>query len=280
MTKVKELFGQFTMRDDIDWGIILREQNCPFTAKKCFKVRKSNPAISIGVCTVNYSRYNEVMICPHRLLERRQIFTDCVHLLNLHEPGNEFHLISEVAIPGGNVDYFLLSACKEKVVDFAGIELQTLDTTGSLWSERTLLLKEKGLPVNEEDLQSKTFGMNWKMSAKTILMQMHHKISTFENLKKHLVLIVQDCFHDYIAREFNFAHMHHARHGDSFHIHSYRLNNANDNSLRLQLNSRISTDSVGIAQSLGLRADANVELTALVKHLEGKISDKTLFNPV
>ncbi|GHV53863.1 hypothetical protein FACS1894216_12680 [Synergistales bacterium] len=279
MSKVKELFGLYTKRDDIDWQTILREQLCPYTNKKCFKVRKSNPGISIGVCTVNYSKYDEVMICPHRLLERRQIFTDCVHLLSLHEPGNELHLLSEVAIPGGSVDYFLVSVCKGKVVDFVGIELQTLDTIGSLWSERATLIREKGLPVEDDDLLAKSFGMNWKMSAKTILVQMHHKINTFEHLGKHMVLVIQDCFCDYMAREFSFSHMQQARQGDSFHIHSYSLlDEANDTTLRLQLSNRISTDANGIALCLGLQAEAKVELEMLVKYLETKISANTIFN--
>jgi len=280
MSKVNELFGYNTKRNDVDWDTVLCEQRCPYTEKKCFKVRKSNPNISIGVCTVNYSKYNEVMICPHRLLERRQIFTDCVHLLTLHEPGNELHLIPEVTVPGGSVDYFLLSVRKEKVVDFVGIELQALDTTGSLWSERTSLIRDKGLPVEDVDLQNKTFGMNWKMSAKTILVQMHHKINTFEHLSKHLVLVVQGCFRDYMAREFSFSHMNQARQGDSFHIHSYRLEEENDNSLRMQFSNRISTDSNGIALCLGLQAEAKVELETLIKYLEVKISAKTLFNPI
>ena len=280
MSKVKELFGQYTKRNDVDWSAVLREQRCPYTEKKCFKVRKSNPSISIGVCTVNYSKYNEVMICPHRLLERRQIFTDCVHLLTLHEPGNELHLIPEVTVPGGSVDYFLMSVRKEKVIDFVGIELQTLDTTGSLWSERTSLIRDKGLPVEDVDLQNKTFGMNWKMSAKTILIQIHHKINTFEHLGKHLVLVVQECFRDYMAREFSFSHMNQARQGDSFHIHSYRLDEVSGDALRMQFSNRISTDSSGIALCLGLQAEAKVELETLIKYLETKISAKTLFNPI
>lgn len=280
MSKVKEFFGLYTKRNDVDWESVLREQHCPYTDKKCVKVRKSNPGVSIGVCTVNYSKYDEVMICPHRLLERRQIFTDCVHLLTLHEPGNELHLLSEVAIPGGSVDYFLVSVHNDKVVDFVGIELQTLDTTGSLWSERSSLLAEKGLPVDKSDLSAKTFGMNWKMSAKTILVQMHHKIQTFEHLDKHLVLVIQECFRDYMAREFSFSHMQLARQGDSFHIHSYALNEANERALKLHLSNRISTDANGIALCLGLQAEAKIELEQIIKYIQARISEKTLFTPV
>ncbi len=280
MSKIKELFGLYTKQDEIDWEIVLRGQHCPYTNKKCFKVRKSQPSISIGVCTVNYSKYNDVMICPHRLLERKQIFVDCVHLLTLHEPGNELHLLSEVGVPGGSVDYFLVSVCKGKVADFVGIELQTLDTTGSLWSERASFIHEKGLKVDTDDLRAKTFGMNWKMSAKTILVQMHHKINTFEHINKHMVLVIQDCFCEYMAREFSFSHMHQARQGDSFHIHSYTLDETNENSMRMQLSNRISTDADGIAICLGLQAEAKIELEQLVKQLEKRISANTIFNLV
>jgi len=42
--------------------------------------------------------------------------------------------------------------------------------------------------------------MNWKMTAKTILMQVHHKVQTFEEINKHLVLVIQDHFMDYIKK--------------------------------------------------------------------------------
>ena len=123
-------------------------------------------------------------------LERRQIFTDCFHLLTTHDPGNELHIIPEVSVPGGSVDYFLVSSKDGKVKDFVGIELQTLDTTGTVWPERQRLLRKLGVPrkdvVEESD---KPYGMNWKMTAKTILVQMHHKIQTFEHVHKKLVLV-------------------------------------------------------------------------------------------
>ena len=67
--------------------------------------------MSIGTCAVNYGRNDDfLVICPARLLDRRQIFVDCLQLLMSHEPGNELHLIAEVPVPGGSVDYFLVSA--------------------------------------------------------------------------------------------------------------------------------------------------------------------------
>lgn len=279
MSNVKELFGICTKQNDVDWHSVVALQACPYTKKKCVKVRKSTAAISIGICTVAYGKNDGIMVCPHRLLERRQIFTDCMHLLTMHEPGNEIHLLSEVSLPGGSVDYFLVSTRENKVCDFVGIELQTLDTTGSLWSERASLLNSKGLMVPDEDLEKKNFGMNWKMSAKTILVQMHHKIQTFEHLNKHLVLVIQDCFKDYMYKEFNFSHVTPARLGNSFHIHTYGLCTDTD-TMRLTFKDRYSTDANGIALCLGLQADAKMELDTIITYLEAKIFEDTLLPPV
>ena len=158
--------------------------------------------------------------------------------------------------------------------------MQTLDTTGSLWSERASLIDSKGFEVSEADMSYKTFGMNWKMSAKTILIQMHHKAETFEHLGKHLVLVVQDCFRDYMAREFSFSHFKQARQGDSIHIHSYSLDEVEWHSLRLRMNDRISTDANGISLCLGLQAEAKIELNRIIEYLEARISEKTLLNIV
>lgn len=58
------------------------------------------------------------------------------------------------------------------------------------------------------DLKSKPqVGMNWKMTAKTILMQLHHKVETFEHVNKHLALVIQDFFVDYMRKQFRFDHI-------------------------------------------------------------------------
>ncbi|OQX28455.1 MAG: hypothetical protein BWK80_00175 [Desulfobacteraceae bacterium IS3] len=276
---ILELFGYPTESDENRiWDNIISDQICLFTHTRCFKVRKSQPEISIGTCAVKYGRDKKnIIICPNRLLERKQVFTDCLQLLSLHEPGNELHVVSEISVPGGSVDYFLVSARDRKVKDFAAIEFQTLDTTGTVWPERQRLLSNFGITLNDSQIQSsKTFGMNWKMTAKTILVQLHHKIETFENVNKHLVLIVQDCLLEYMSREFNFDHLHSpARIGDSMHIHSYSLKD-HKGFFRLDLNSRLSTDANGISVCLGLQTEARVELDHIIKELEKKISENTL----
>ncbi|WP_071192545.1 NotI family restriction endonuclease [Trichormus sp. NMC-1] len=276
MTKVAELYGNSTDQS-LSWGDIASGQNCPFLARKCLKNRKSEPELTIGSCTVSYGKETRnIIICPFRLLERSQIFTDCIHLLTLHEPGNELRIVPEITVPGGSIDYCLASVRSGKVIDFVGIELQTLDTTGTVWPERQRFLQRHGVAVKDTDVTSKKgFGMNWKMTAKTILMQLHHKIHTFEHLSKHLVLVTQDCLIDYMQREFSFEHIQDARLGNTMHFHSYELL-SEASGYRIQLMERWSTDANGIAQCLGLQTNPRVELEAMFKQIEEKLLQSTL----
>lgn len=79
------------------------------------------------------------------------------------------------------------------------------------------------------------FGMNWKHTAKTILVQLHHKIQALEHVSKHLVLIAQDYLFAYMKREFTFDHPRTARLGDPMHFHCYTLQENEKGDLRLQL---------------------------------------------
>lgn len=278
MSRVRELFTFSIGQDNVNWNSVVRKQQCRYSGKTCFKVRKSKANVAIGTCTVQYGADNkDVIICPNRMLERKQIFADCLHLLTSHQPGNEIHLVPEVPIPGGSVDYFLVSTdSNRKVKDFVGIEIQTMDTTGTVWPEREIALQELGLKTNVAN-PGKPFGMNWKMTAKTILVQLHHKIDTFESINKHLVLVVQDHLLDYMKREFAFEHINtQPLIGDAMHFHSYKLKK-DSNDYKLVLNSRYSTNSQGISLLLGLKADPNIGFEEIAKILEAKICDSTVF---
>lgn len=162
MNQIAELYGIPTHPNEpVDWLKIYDQQHCPYIAGKCTKIRKSTPDITIGSCTVTYSRERRpTIICPNRLLEQRQIFLDCLHLLTSHEPGNQLHIVPEISVPGGSVDYFLVSTKNNRVKDFVGIELQALDTTGSVWPSRQKFLHAVGVKAELEDTAfNKTFGM-------------------------------------------------------------------------------------------------------------------------
>jgi hypothetical protein len=272
-----ELFTISTSMPDTNWSKVVAKSHCSYLSRKCLKIRKSDPSISIGTCSVNSSGDDPIIICPQRLLENKQIFLDCIHLLTSHQPGNRLHIVSEISIPGGSVDYFLVSEEGGKVRDFVGIELQTLDTTGTVWPIRQRFLREHGLKVATKDTKSpKAFGMNWKMTAKTTLVQLHHKVETFEYLNKKLVIVIQDKLLNYVRREFSFAHIQGTRLGDSMHFHAYSLARGKNHHYELKLNERISTDSAGVSKAMGLQAEAKVEMSQILDQLEAKISDSTL----
>lgn len=270
-TKVGELYGLPTLQP-ADWKDVSESQHCPFLKRKCLKNRKSEPELTIGTCTMLYGRQPQpVMICPFRLLERSQIFTDCVHLLKSHEPGNELRIVAELAVPGGSIDYCLVSVRDGKPRDFVAIELQTLDTTGTVWPERQRFLRQHKVRVNGKHAASrKPFGMNWKMTAKTILVQLNHKIATFDHISKRLVLVLQDCLLNYMRREFTFDHIQGVRDGDPMQFHAYELR-TEAAAYTLNLKERLSCDTAGIAKCLGLQADTKVELQTMLEQIEAKL---------
>ena len=136
------------------------------------------------------------------------------------------------------------------------------------------MLASKGIKVAQRDVSNtRTFGMNWKMTAKTILVQMHHKARTFEAMNKHLALVVQEPLLEYMKSEFEFCHLagKTAAIGDSVHIHVYRF--GGEKTLGLEMGSRLSTDANGIGRCLGLSANPKMELQAIIARLEPKLTD-------
>jgi len=273
---VLELFG-YPADSDARWSEVTRRQHCPYLGRKCLKNRKSAPEIAIGTCTVSYGRDGKsIVTCPFRLLERKQVLTDCLHLLTLHEPGHELHVVPEFTVPGGSIDYCLVSVHEGKPVDFVGVELQALDTTGTVWPARQRFLRDHGVRARlDATAEGKAFGVNWKMTAKTTLVQLHHKVGTFGGLGKHLVLVLQDHLVEYMRRQFQFDHLNEARIADPMHFHSYAMA-VTPAALRLQLAERLSTNADGIARCLGLQVTPDVDLEKILEQLAAKITPDTL----
>ena len=261
----------------MSWATVVQGRKCPFVDRPCIKTRKSDPGVAIGTCSVLHGKDDHlIVICPLRFLQKDRVFVDCLHLLSRHEPGNELHAVSEMTVPGGNIDYILVSARNGQVADFVGIELQALDTTGTVWPARQRFLSSVGVgQIREDDVPRRSYGMNWKMTAKTILMQLHHKIRTFEAIGKKLVLVVQDHLLRYLHREFNFSHIEEIHQNHSMYFHAYELKLGTDGDYDLQLRRRASTDAEGIAACLGLKAEPDMGLEKIIRQLEDRMSDRT-----
>ncbi len=261
-----EFYGRFI--DDAkqhEIGKHVRSQECPFLRKKCLKPRKSEPSQTIGSCTIGYQG-RPLVICPYRFLQNNQIFLDVVRLL---QPRLEYYIVPEISMPGGNIDYFLIGQRDGKILDFVGIEIQSLDTTGSggIWKARG--------DLTQGQLQaSYKYGINWKMSAKTILIQMHHKAGSFEALDKKLVLMVQSSFFEYMSREFRTRQLRDSDDRDSIHFHVYdcvQLGGA----LSLVLKERKSTDVRGVEQMLKLGRESEITMEEVLEQIRAKMPSAT-----
>jgi len=256
-----EFYGH-TIFTSQDWEKILTKQHCPFLSRRCLKQRKSDPKQTIGACTVGYQG-KPLIICPKRFLEGQQIFLDSAKLLTARDA--QFFVVPEVTMPGGSVDYFLVAVFEDQVVDYLGLEIQSLDTTGSgsIWNAREDLYSG--------NLQQKyQYGINWKMSAKTILIQMYHKSGSFESLGKKLVLVLQQQFWDYVSRQFQTAHFHDAKAEDSVHVHIYTCIEL-DREFRLVLLDRKSTNTSGVEYMLRLGTGAGISEQEVIERIKAKL---------
>jgi hypothetical protein len=109
------------------------------------------------------------------------------------------------------------------------------------------------------------------MSAKTILIQMHHKAGAFEALGKQLLLIVQRSFFDYMSREFRTKQLRDSDARDSIHFYVYdcvQLGGA----LSLVLRERKSTDVRGIEEMLELGRATEITVEEVIERIRAKMS--------
>ncbi len=282
MSKVVELYGLPTIQKPIGgWGAAVKNAKCPYLDRKCLKCRKSSPNISIGTCSVHVKKDDgtpeHMIICPYRLLEDQQIFIDCLPLLTKHEHGNEYHITNQLSIPGGKVDYCLASVRKNGVVvDFVGIEFQTLDTTGTIWPERQRFLHSQNLKVGTKDRASKKkFGMNWKMTAKTILVQLLHKVETFEHAGKKLVLVCQTRLLKYMRDTFLFDHVNTDDESHTMRLHTYDLQRVAGEGFQLVAGDKFSTNREGVEKCLRLKDSGKIDVDTLTVHVQSKITSNT-----
>lgn len=275
--RVAELFGVATTARG-DWDQIVAAQHCPFIDRACAKTRKSEPAIAIGTCVVRAGRARTpLIICPHRLRATEQVFTAALELLA--DAGRcEHHVVAEVTIPGGAVDYVLVATRDGRICDYVGIEFQTLDTSGTVWPHRQRFLAEMGLDVDSDPGDRRTFGVNWKMTAKTILVQLLHKTWTFEAHGRKLVLVLQQELMDYMASAFSFGHLRDGDAGDALHFHPYRLA-PGASGLELELGARRSTDAAGIATCVRLVDESDFTVEQMQARLHDRIGPATRWQP-
>lgn len=281
MSKVNEMFGLYTGGNILpDLTEALTKQSCPFTGRPCYKTRKSDPDTAIGTCSLIFDNVDQpILICPEPLTKNGKAFTDCLQFIASSIAGSDLYLIPEVKTSVGRIDYILAAFRSNQLLDFVAIELQTLDTTGSIWNERQKLLIENGHAVDAGEARSSGASLNWKMTAKTILAQLVQKSQLFASMNKHLVLVCQKPLYDYMAQNFNFSGVREACLTDVLHFHSYDYLCMN-NEMGLKLANMRSASLEAVERIMGSEIDTSREYQKICEILINRKCDEYRFSPL
>lgn len=262
MNSVNELFGLYTNGEKFpDLHQALRAQTCPYRqGAACYKTRKSDPNMAIGTCSLCFAKISQpILICPEPLTQNGSVFNDCLQFIANSIAGSDLYLVPEVSTAVGRIDYVLTAARGQLPVDFVAIELQTLDTTGSVWNSRQNMLLDHGYGVEKGVARSTDASLNWKMTAKTILTQLLQKAQLFSRMNKNLVLVCQSPLFEYMRSNFNFEGVRAADMRDVLHFHNYDYI-PTEQGMKLQLASMFSASLEIVQNMLGQHKDKNQAL--------------------
>lgn len=201
--KIFELFGYSPNDASVVAAKARKEQTCPSIGGQCSKeIGSAGNRIRSGVCTLADKNGEPVVICPIRLyadkhallstVARLAFKVDAVELVDGRHIGSYKSLKNanvvavfgkgwggEIKVPGrpakGHktsgffVDWILARLdANKKLIEFAALEVQTMDTIGSYRTEREAIL-------NGVEHVGKSAGLNWENVNKRILPQLIYK---------------------------------------------------------------------------------------------------------
>ncbi len=282
MNKVNEIFGLYTNGSIFpDLTEALQKQSCPYMGgQPCYKTRKSDPNTAIGTCSLCFNNVNQpILICPEPLTQYGQVFNDCLQFISSSITGSNLYLVPEVTTSVGRIDYVLAAVRNGTPIDFVAIELQTLDTTGSIWNSRQELLLTHGYYVDKGAARSAGAAINWRMTAKTILAQLLQKSQLFASMNRNLVLVCQTPLFEYMQQNFNFEGVRNADNRDVLHFHMYDYI-SDGVGMRLNLSSTKSASLDVVESFMGQHRNNNQALQQINATIAGRLRPEYLFKPV
>lgn len=240
-----EFYGHFYLDDSLQAQRNRNNEYCPFLDMRCAKRRKSQPNVTIGTCSVGYraefqEKYKPIIICPERL-RSPQVFGKIEQAI-LPLKGTFFRT-DEVPLVGTSIDHILGKKQGNEIIDFCGVEIQTLDTTGSVW--QAVLDFKAGKMKGTYN-----YGMNWAMTyVKTMLQQAYMKGTLFDKWNKKLVYVIQDVGMEFLRETHDISGFHKKRMEDPVHFHIYSLKyNPKTKKYDLELREEMSSTVEGIGR--------------------------------
>ena len=202
--KIFELFGYSPNDNSVAAVNARKEQTCPSIGGACSKqIGSASNRIQSGVCAITDKNGEPVIICPIRLYADNYTLLSIVaklafkvdtvelvggrHIASHPASRRNTNLIAvfgkgwggELKVPGRPlrgrkssgffVDWILARLdTKKRLVEFAALEVQTMDTIGSYRAEREAIL-------NGVEHTGKSAGPNWENVNKRILPQLIYK---------------------------------------------------------------------------------------------------------
>lgn len=187
---------------------------CPFTNKSCIKINHDQ-SITYGTCSVT-SPYGDIIICPNRLyannyavllkvskdafgdkipflmydqfIKKRALNKECIVALGKNS-GREIQVGRSLSM-----DWVLAHISNAKLVEYVGIEVQSIDITGNYrdaWHSYNNFTKLS----NRDTLPSSQHGLNWANVHKRLIPQIIRKSVVYSRSKmvtKGLYFILPD----------------------------------------------------------------------------------------
>jgi len=209
-----EIFGYSP--DDLEKSVraLWSMGGCPFTNKACNKINHDQ-SITYGTCSVS-SPYGDIIICPNRMyvnnyevlakvskdafgdkipflmynqfIEQRALHKECIVALGKNS-GREIQVGGSLSM-----DWVLAHISEAKLVEYVGIEVQSIDITGNYrdaWHAYKNFLQNS----DRTTLSSSQHGLNWANVHKRLIPQIIRKSVVYSRSKlvtKGLYFILPD----------------------------------------------------------------------------------------
>ena len=244
-----EFYGHPPWADSDEAEEDRENEHCPFIGDRCAKRRKSDNDVTIGTCSLGYkgrgvSEHKPHVICPKRF------YTDEVFepVKSLFVDEGEYFRVPEVALFGASIDFVAgKQDSSGEIIDFAGIEIQAIDTTGSVWEHKKA--HENGEDMEEVD---KNYGMNWKMSLpKTMMQQAFQKGQAFDEWGENIIFLIQDVSLDYLHRTVNTSRLEEEKKENPVHFYTYSFDyNYKTEKYEWEIDQKLSADLEGVSQMM------------------------------
>ena len=240
-----EYYGYPHSDDSDEAETAWENESCPFTGEKCTKTPKAADSMgTLGTCSIGHrsrgGSYEEHVTCPTRF-ETDTVFDEAKS--NLVDEG-EAILRPEVNLMGDKIDFVAGKVNDDnELIDFTGIEIQALDTTGSVGAYRDAYVEGRDYDEVEKDL-----GINWKESlVKEMLQQAYNKGTIFDGWGENIIFILQDVSLRYIRNNYDASELRPSNSSDPVHFFTFSLEYDDDKGRYLwEPDEKVSTDIGGI----------------------------------